>query len=41
MLMSVQRDEGAVIGLDAVGTALLADDLLREGETLLPASGGL
>jgi hypothetical protein len=34
MSMSVEREEATVIGLDAVGAALLADDLLRDGETL-------
>ena len=34
MFMSMQREEATVIGLDAVGAALLADDLLRDGETL-------
>jgi hypothetical protein len=32
--MSMQREEATVVGLDAVGAALLADDLLRDGETL-------
>jgi len=32
--MSMQREEATVIGLDAVGAALLADDLLRNGEAL-------
>src|SRR5258708_2083802 len=34
MPMSMQREEATVIGLDALGAALLADDLLRDGETL-------
>jgi hypothetical protein len=34
MLMSMQREEASAIGLDAVSAALLADDLLRDGETL-------
>jgi hypothetical protein len=34
MPMSMQGEGATVIGLDAVGAALLADDLLRDGETL-------
>jgi hypothetical protein len=34
MSMSAEREEATVIGLDAVGAALLADDLLRDGESL-------
>ena len=34
MLMSMQGEEASAIGLDAVSAALLADDLLRDGETL-------
>jgi hypothetical protein len=30
----MHREEATVIGLDAVGAALLADGLLRDGETL-------
>ena len=32
--MSMQGEEASAIGLDAVSAALLADDLLRDGETL-------
>ena len=34
MPMSMQREGATVIGLDAVGAARLADDLLHDGETL-------
>ena len=34
MFVTMQDEEAHVIGLDAVGAALLADDLLRDGETL-------
>jgi hypothetical protein len=34
MFVSMEGEEAAVIGLDAAGAALLADDLLRDGETL-------
>jgi hypothetical protein len=34
MFMSMQREEATLIGLDAVGAALLTDALLRDGERL-------
>jgi hypothetical protein len=34
MSMSMQGEEGTVVGLDTVAAALLADELLSDGETL-------